>query len=53
VRRERQWLLGMHDCMLKDLGLTGIAEAEASRPFWDLPLERLRSETGCRRGREN
>jgi uncharacterized protein YjiS (DUF1127 family) len=47
VRRERRMLLGMRDCMLKDLGLTGLAEAEARRPFWDVPLERLRSEGRC------
>ena len=48
VRGERRRLLGMHDGMLKDLGLTGIAEAEASRRFWDIPLERLHSEGICR-----
>jgi uncharacterized protein YjiS (DUF1127 family) len=47
VRRERRLLLGMHECTLKDLGLAGVAEAEARRPFWDVPLERLRSEA-CR-----
>jgi len=31
--RERRILLGMDDRMLKDLGLNGIAYAEASRPF--------------------
>jgi len=50
VRRERRLLLGMHERVLKDLGLIGIAEAEARRPFWDLPLERLRPEAGCRCG---
>ena len=50
VRRERRMLLGMDDHMLKDLGLSGIAETEASRPFWDVPLERLGSEAGRRRG---
>jgi uncharacterized protein YjiS (DUF1127 family) len=49
VRRERRMLLGMDDHMLKDLGLSGIAEAEASRPFWDVPLARLGSEAGRRR----
>jgi uncharacterized protein YjiS (DUF1127 family) len=49
VQRERRMLLGMDDHMLKDLGLSGIAEAEASRPFWDVPLERLGSETGRQR----
>lgn len=51
VRRERRRLLGMHDGMLKDLGLTGIAEREASRRFWDIPLERLDAEGICRCGR--
>lgn len=46
VRRERRILLGMDDRMLKDLGLNGAAYAEASRPFWDVPADRL-----CRRGR--
>ena len=47
VRRERRMLLGMDDYMLKDLGLIGIADVEANRPFWDVPLERLRSEARC------
>jgi uncharacterized protein YjiS (DUF1127 family) len=51
VRRERLMLLRMDDHMLKDLGLSGLAEAEASRPFWDVPLERLRSEAERRRRR--
>ena len=42
VRRERRLLLGMDDRMLKDLGLNGIAYAEATRAFWDLPVDRLR-----------
>jgi uncharacterized protein YjiS (DUF1127 family) len=49
VRRERRMLLGMDDHMLKDLGLSGIAETEANRPFWDVPRERLGSEAGRRR----
>jgi uncharacterized protein YjiS (DUF1127 family) len=46
VRRERRTLLGMDARMLKDLGLNGSAYAEASRPFWDVPADRL-----SRRGR--
>jgi uncharacterized protein YjiS (DUF1127 family) len=42
VRRERRLLLGMDDRTLKDLGLNGIAYAEATRAFWDLPVDRLR-----------
>jgi uncharacterized protein YjiS (DUF1127 family) len=42
VRRERRLLLGMDERMLKDLGLSGIAHAEATRPFWDVPVDRLR-----------
>lgn len=41
VWRERRVLLAMDDRMLKDLGLNGIAYREASRPFWDVPHERL------------
>jgi uncharacterized protein YjiS (DUF1127 family) len=41
VRRERRILLGMDDRMLKDLGLNGSANAEAARPFWDVPTDRL------------
>ncbi len=42
VRRERRTLMGMDDRMLKDMGLNGAAYAEANRPFWDVPTERLR-----------
>ncbi len=42
VRRERRILLGMDARMLKDLGLNGNAHAEANRPFWDVPADRLR-----------
>jgi uncharacterized protein YjiS (DUF1127 family) len=42
VRRERRILLGMDARTLKDLGLNGSAHAEASRPFWDVPVDRLR-----------
>ena len=41
VRRERRMLLGLNEHALKDLGLRGDAHAEANRPFWDLPVERL------------
>jgi uncharacterized protein YjiS (DUF1127 family) len=41
VRRERQMLRGLDARALKDLGLNGRADAEASRPFWDLPRDRL------------
>jgi uncharacterized protein YjiS (DUF1127 family) len=41
VRRERRLLLGMNEHALKDLGLNGNAYAEASRSFWDVPVERL------------
>ena len=47
VRRERRILLAMDDRMLKDLGLNGIAYAEASRPFWDVPVDRLRRPNPC------
>jgi uncharacterized protein YjiS (DUF1127 family) len=49
VRRERRMLLGMDERMLKDLGLNGIAQAEASRPFWDVPSDRLRGQGARRR----
>jgi uncharacterized protein YjiS (DUF1127 family) len=41
VQRERRMLRGLDDRALKDLGLKGRADAEANRPFWDLPLDRL------------
>jgi len=41
VRRERRILLGMDARTLKDMGLNGSAYAEASRPFWDVPVNRL------------
>jgi uncharacterized protein YjiS (DUF1127 family) len=52
VRRERRVLLAMDDRMLKDLGLNGIAYAEASRPFWDVPVDRLRPLKPCGRAQQ-
>ncbi|HEY6256876.1 MAG TPA: hypothetical protein VIY51_13895 [Xanthobacteraceae bacterium] len=48
VRRERRILLGMDHRMLKDMGLNGIAHREASRPFWDVPADRLHAENHVR-----
>ena len=43
VRRERRMLLGLGDCMLKDLGLDrGSAYAEGTRAFWDVPVDPAR-----------
>jgi uncharacterized protein YjiS (DUF1127 family) len=43
VRRERRMLLSLDDCALKDIGFNrGSACAEACRPFWDIPIDRLR-----------
>jgi len=42
VQRERRMLRALDDRALKDLGLNGRADAEASRAFWDLPRDRLR-----------
>ena len=52
VRRERRTLLGMDDRMLKDMGLNGVAYAEANRPFWDVPADRLRPAAARRPGAE-
>jgi uncharacterized protein YjiS (DUF1127 family) len=41
VQRERRMLRGLDARALKDLGLNGRADAEADRPFWDLPRDRL------------
>jgi len=43
VRHERRVLLAMDHRTLKDLGLAGIASAEAMRAFWDVPPDRVRA----------
>ena len=41
ARQGRRILLGLDDDALKDLGLSrGDAYAEATRPVWDLPIDR-------------
>jgi uncharacterized protein YjiS (DUF1127 family) len=46
VRRERQALLSLDDATLKDMGLSRAdAWAEARRPLWEIPRDRL----GCER----
>jgi uncharacterized protein YjiS (DUF1127 family) len=43
VRAERRYLMTFNDAALKDMGLNkGQADNEASRPFWDIPVDRLR-----------
>jgi uncharacterized protein YjiS (DUF1127 family) len=43
VRRERRMLLALDDRVLKDIGFDrGTAHGEAQRPFWDVPVDRLR-----------
>ncbi len=38
IRRERRMLSSLDDRALKDIGLNrGEADAEADRPFWDIP----------------
>jgi hypothetical protein len=42
IWRERRMLLGMNDRALNDIGFSrGDAYAEAYRPFWDIPRDRL------------
>jgi uncharacterized protein YjiS (DUF1127 family) len=42
VRRERRELVRMNDRALKDIGLNrSDAYAEARRPLWDIPRDRL------------
>jgi uncharacterized protein YjiS (DUF1127 family) len=42
IWRERRMLLGMDDRALNDVGFSrGDAYAEARRPFWDIPRDRL------------
>jgi uncharacterized protein YjiS (DUF1127 family) len=43
VARERHALMALSDDTLKDIGLSRAdAYREGTRPFWDLPLDRLR-----------
>ena len=43
VRAERRYLMGFDEAALKDMGLNkGQAYNEASRPFWDIPIDRIR-----------
>ena len=40
VNRQRRQLAGLSDRQLADIGVTrNGAEAEAARPFWDLPAD--------------
>lgn len=42
IWRERRMLLGMNDRALNDIGFSrSDAYAEAHRPFWDIPCDRL------------
>jgi uncharacterized protein YjiS (DUF1127 family) len=42
IWRERRMVLGMDDRALNDIGFSrGDAYAEARRPFWDVPHDRL------------
>lgn len=43
VRAERRYLMTFNESALKDMGLNkGQAQNEAARPFWDIPVDRLR-----------
>jgi uncharacterized protein YjiS (DUF1127 family) len=43
VARERRALMALSDDTLKDVGLSRAdAYREGTRPFWDLPVDRLR-----------
>lgn len=43
VRAERRRLQSLDEAALKDMGFNkGQAHCEASRSFWDLPVDRLR-----------
>jgi uncharacterized protein YjiS (DUF1127 family) len=43
VRRERRMLLSLDERALKDVGFShSEASVEASRSFWDIPVDRLR-----------
>ena len=43
VRAERRALMALDESALKDMGFNrGQAQCEASRTFWDVPLDRIR-----------
>lgn len=43
VRAERRALMALDESALKDMGFNkGQAQCEASRTFWDVPVDRLR-----------
>jgi uncharacterized protein YjiS (DUF1127 family) len=43
VRAERRALMRLDNAALKDMGFNkGQAECEASRGFWDVPVDRVR-----------
>lgn len=43
VRAERRRLLSLDEGALKDMGFNrGQAQCEASRSFWDIPVDRMR-----------